>query len=111
MNHEMESADSLFLAPDDFPTLEGQRMCPRCTCCAVGVGQYETPFEVFGWLARILPSDASSLLSEPSHETSAKPEAWFCKGACDAEGRHPPGRGPHAKWKVPPSFLGRVGRR
>jgi len=103
----MKSPDSLFLAPDDFPIREGQRMCPRCQDCTVGVAPYEPPVEFLGsrlrWL-RYIPL-AASLVSEP---TGSGDEAWFCKGGCNEKGEHPEYKGRGKAHLQFPSLIGRV---
>jgi hypothetical protein len=107
MNNDMESADSLFLAPDDFPMPGGERMCPRCQCCTVGVAPYEPPVEFPGpgiRRMRFIP-EAASLLSEPS---GSGDEAWFCYGGCNEKGKHPENKGRGKAQSPLPSLIGRV---
>jgi len=83
-------------------------MCPRCTCCTVGVGSYGAPAELpSGGLIRFVP-DASSLRPEPSAGPSGEPEAWYCIGACNEKGEHWKERGRQKRYPVPPSFIGRL---
>lgn len=107
MNNDIESADSLFLAPDDFPMLGPDRVCPRCQCCTVGVAPYKPPveFSVPGIrLMRVIPL-ASSLLPEPS---GSGDEAWFCCGGCNEKGKHPENKGRGKTERLFPSLIGRV---
>jgi hypothetical protein len=104
----VESKDP-YIDVDDFPVLEGVRMCLRCKCCAVGVGSYELPFEgPWGGEGRYLPMDASSLKPEPSVDPSGEPDAWYCTGGCNERGEHRKERGRQKKYPLPPSFIGRV---
>jgi hypothetical protein len=41
MSGGIKDPDSVFLSPDDFAMREGERMCPRCGCCSVGVASYD----------------------------------------------------------------------
>jgi hypothetical protein len=107
MNNAMETADSIFLAPGDFPMLGAERMCPRCQCCGVGVAPYKPPVEVsilgIRWV-RVIPL-ASSLLPEPS---GSGDEAWFCCGGCNEKGKHPQNKGRRKTAPPFPSLIGRV---
>lgn len=103
----MENADSIFLGAEDFAIdLTGERMCPRCMCCSVGVGSYDPPTE---WLTgrirfmRPIPL-GSSLLREP---TGTGEEAWFCRGGCNEKGEHPD-EGGRRKTPTFPSLIARV---
>ena len=91
-----------YIDEDLFPVLEGTRMCPRCRCCAVGVGPYTPPKEIdCGMLRSVqyIPL-TSSLVPEPSAEGL---EAWYCKGGCDQRGKHV------KRWpEQSPSFIGLV---
>ena len=98
----MTKTHDAYIDAEVFPILEGERMCPRCSCCTVGVGPYEPPWEVSSWEDRFIPS-ASSLVPEPSADPSAPPEAWYCRGGCDENGSHAEGRR-----EPPPSLIGRV---
>lgn len=104
------SDDREYADEDAFPRLEGKKMCPRCTCCEVGVGTFE-PLVIPGvgtyerlvtpyWYLHVY----SPLLPEPDPNLSAKWQAWFCKGGCDKKGKHGKGRSI-------PSFIGYINPR
>jgi hypothetical protein len=100
----MEESDEPYVDADDFPREQGDRMCPRCGCCAVGVGHYSPPEVVAGTLTatiRIQPNP-SSLSREPYHDPSDEPEAWFCRGGCDDRGEH------YKSKRTSVTFIGRV---
>jgi len=64
-------------------------MCPRCTCCAVGVGSYNPPLPSQGKILfmHFVPV-ASSLTREPSADPAGPEEAWNCLGGCGESGEH-----------------------
>lgn len=106
MNDDMQTPDSVFLAPSDFQVgEEGKRMCPRCKCCSVGVASYYPPVESQAGpitMMRFIP-EKRSLQSNPSGNGE---EAWFCYGGCDKKGKHAENRDrrgnrtaiPFARW-------------
>jgi hypothetical protein len=107
MSGGIKDPDSVFLSPDDFAMREGERMCPRCGCCSVGVASYDPTDRAS--LPRIVEMrfipEVASLLPEPSGNGD---EAWFCKGGCNRKGEHPKTRGRmKADWPLP-SLIGRV---
>jgi hypothetical protein len=80
--------DDRYLAGDEFPVMDGERMCPRCRCCSVVVGSYHQPQALPGdrlRLSKFIPQ-ISSLRREP--DPSSGPEAWYCRGGCDKNGEH-----------------------
>jgi hypothetical protein len=91
-----------YLVGDEFPIVDGERMCPRCMCCSVGVGSYDPPQALPGprfTSLQIIPT-ASSLRHEPG--PSSGTEAWYCSGGCDKKGEHS-----HSKSRAarhPPAF-------
>lgn len=109
MNDDIGELDSVFLAPGDFPMLEGQRMCPRCKCCSVGVAPYNPPdkFPAPGIVEIRFVPEAASLLSQPSGNGD---EAWFCKGGCNRKGAHVENQGSRERHPPSPSLIGRVKR-
>jgi hypothetical protein len=105
----METADSTFLAPEDFPMLGPERMCPRCHCCMVGVAPYHPPVQLPGprfTQMRYIPL-AASLLPEPSGNGD---EAWFCIGGCNEKGEHTEDKGCRETHPPFPSLIGHVKR-
>jgi hypothetical protein len=65
----MDIPDEPYVDADDFPRDQGDRMCPRCGCCSVGVGRYFPPTEVVaGTLTGTIRTqpNPSSLAREPS---------------------------------------------
>lgn len=107
----METADSVFLGPDDFEVdlNDGRRLCPRCHCCEVGVSTYDPPTSLDFRIGRMRVQSmrpvpyAESLLRDP---TGTGEEAWFCKGGCNERGEHGERRG--RNFSEFPSLVGRV---
>src|SRR5712692_2630428 len=109
----MTESEESYLTGEEFPILDGERMCPRCMCCSAGVGGYDPPpmpeigvsqraieglLVIYGHLPL-----SSSLVREPSPDPSSGPEAWYCRGGCDEKGMHSKG------WPQDiPTFIARV---
>lgn len=91
--------ESVYIGADEFPIENGDRMCPRCMCCSVGVGDSSRHVNVpqIGMdnkrsgvrilSVQFVPS-ASSLRREPSVDVPDVKEAWYCRGGCDRSGKH-----------------------
>ena len=101
--------DDRYLAGDEFPVMDRERMCPRCMCCSVGVGSYDPPQLLSGprlTSLQFIP-EATSLRREP--DPSSGSEAWYCRGGCDEKGQHSHSKDWAAKHLPPvPTFIARV---
>jgi len=87
----MTESEESYLTGEEFPIVDGERMCPRCMCCSVGVGSYDPSpprpvgrFTILGFVPQV-----SSLRPEP--DPSAESEAWYCRGGCNEKGEHSKG--------------------
>ena len=81
--------DDRYLAGDEFPVMDGERMCPRCMCCSVRVGSYDPPQLLPGlrFTSFQFVPVATSLHHDPD-PSSGSSEAWYCRGGCNDKGEH-----------------------
>ena len=86
----MAETGDRYLAGDEFPVIDGERMCLCCMCCSVGVGSCDPPQPLPGprFTSLQLIPQATSLRREPD-PSSGSTEAWYCRGGCKENGEHP----------------------
>ncbi len=75
MESATESNERDYIDDASFPILEGQKMCPRCTCCLVRVARWVLEARYY-------------FIGPDGHDHPDARNAWVCVGGCDQHGKH-----------------------